>query len=332
MIWFHLVLRGGKRGEAESFKSVDLLDLARRSGVDGSGGALKRSPFLVPMMSGIVDSSIKRGMHIEALEMVYTFGMEDRFSASSILTSFLRMSKESFERAKRKAQAPMAFKKANEKQLAALLALFVWSPHLPAAAAASMFSLDAYASGALSISNLSQVRSPSLSNSRPSLHLARSRALHLQPLSSSLSISNASQARSSSSSPTHLKLALHLSTLSPSSFVSSLTPSPELSLSISNPGSPPLDPLSIKLRYNYHGDSIACLYYAIIALKKGAYLLKYGRRGKLKFCPFRLSNDETVLIWFSGKEEKHLKLSHVSRIISGQRTPIFQRYPRPEKE
>ncbi|ESW18307.1 hypothetical protein PHAVU_006G030000 [Phaseolus vulgaris] len=71
---------------------------------------------------------------------------------------------------------------------------------------------------------------------------------------------------------------------------------------------------------------------AITALKKGAYLLKYGRRGKPKFCPFRLSNDESVLIWFSGKEEKHLKLSNVSRIKSGQRTPIFQRYPRPEKE
>ncbi|KAK8282271.1 hypothetical protein V6Z11_D08G015600 [Gossypium hirsutum] len=71
---------------------------------------------------------------------------------------------------------------------------------------------------------------------------------------------------------------------------------------------------------------------AITALKKGACLLKYGRRGKPKFCPFRLSNDESVLIWLSGKEEKHLKLSHISRIISGQRTPIFQRYPRPEKE
>ncbi|XP_065877346.1 PH, RCC1 and FYVE domains-containing protein 1-like isoform X1 [Euphorbia lathyris] len=71
---------------------------------------------------------------------------------------------------------------------------------------------------------------------------------------------------------------------------------------------------------------------AITALKKGAYLLKYGRRGKPKFCPFRLSNDESVLIWFSGKEEKHLRLSHVSRIVSGQRTPIFQRHPRPEKE
>ncbi|XP_068658422.1 PH, RCC1 and FYVE domains-containing protein 1-like isoform X1 [Aristolochia californica] len=71
---------------------------------------------------------------------------------------------------------------------------------------------------------------------------------------------------------------------------------------------------------------------AITALKKGAYLLKYGRRGKPKFCPFRLANDESVLIWFSGKEEKHLKLSHVSRILPGQRTAIFQRYPRPEKE
>ncbi|KAH8519965.1 hypothetical protein H0E87_001420 [Populus deltoides] len=71
---------------------------------------------------------------------------------------------------------------------------------------------------------------------------------------------------------------------------------------------------------------------AITALRKGAYLLKYGRRGKPKFCPFRLSNDESVLIWFSGKKKKCLTLSHVSRIISGQRTPIFQRCPRPEKE
>ncbi|KAH7440857.1 hypothetical protein KP509_03G014300 [Ceratopteris richardii] len=71
---------------------------------------------------------------------------------------------------------------------------------------------------------------------------------------------------------------------------------------------------------------------AVIALKKGAYLLKYGRRGKPKFCPFRLSNDGALLIWFSGKEEKQLKLSSVSRIVPGQRTAIFQRYPRPDKE
>ncbi|KAL3654223.1 hypothetical protein CASFOL_003904 [Castilleja foliolosa] len=71
---------------------------------------------------------------------------------------------------------------------------------------------------------------------------------------------------------------------------------------------------------------------AITALKKGAHLLKYGRRGKPKFCPFRLSNDESTLIWYYGKDEKQLELRHVTRIIPGQRTSIFQRYPRPEKE
>ncbi|GFP86184.1 ultraviolet-b receptor uvr8 [Phtheirospermum japonicum] len=59
---------------------------------------------------------------------------------------------------------------------------------------------------------------------------------------------------------------------------------------------------------------------AITALKKGAHLLKYGRRGKPKFCPFRLSNDESTLIWYYGKDEKQLELRHVSRIIPGQRT------------
>ncbi|XP_073270034.1 PH, RCC1 and FYVE domains-containing protein 1-like isoform X1 [Primulina huaijiensis] len=75
---------------------------------------------------------------------------------------------------------------------------------------------------------------------------------------------------------------------------------------------------------------------AITSLKKGAYLLKYGRRGKPKFCPFRISTDETKLIWYYGKDEKQLELRQVSRIVPGQRTvivmPIFQRYPRPEKE
>ncbi|XP_047080047.1 PH, RCC1 and FYVE domains-containing protein 1-like [Lolium rigidum] len=71
---------------------------------------------------------------------------------------------------------------------------------------------------------------------------------------------------------------------------------------------------------------------AITALKKGTHLLKYGRRGKPKFCPFRLSNDETMLIWYSGRMEKQLNLIQVSRIIPGQRTAIFMRHPRPDKE
>ncbi|CAN0925961.1 PH, RCC1 and FYVE domains-containing protein 1 [Linum grandiflorum] len=59
---------------------------------------------------------------------------------------------------------------------------------------------------------------------------------------------------------------------------------------------------------------------AITALKKGSYLLKYGRRGKPKFCPFQLSSDESSLIWYSGKDEKQVKLNQVTKIIPGQRT------------
>ncbi|KAI0507018.1 hypothetical protein KFK09_013136 [Dendrobium nobile] len=71
---------------------------------------------------------------------------------------------------------------------------------------------------------------------------------------------------------------------------------------------------------------------ALTALKKGAYLLKYGRRGKPKFCPFKLSTDEISLIWYAGKDEKQLVLKSVSKIIPGQRTAIFKRFPRPNKE
>ncbi|KAE9594430.1 hypothetical protein Lal_00001349 [Lupinus albus] len=57
---------------------------------------------------------------------------------------------------------------------------------------------------------------------------------------------------------------------------------------------------------------------AIVSIKKGAYLLKCGRRGKPKLCPFRLSPDERNLIWYSGQQEKHLRLSAVTEIIQGQ--------------
>nr|DAD22591.1 TPA_asm: hypothetical protein HUJ06_024054 [Nelumbo nucifera] len=71
---------------------------------------------------------------------------------------------------------------------------------------------------------------------------------------------------------------------------------------------------------------------ALTALKKGAQLLKYGRKGKPKFCPFRLSNDESSLIWFSSGGERKLKLASVSKVVPGQRTSVFKRYLCPEKE
>ncbi|GFP83369.1 probable E3 ubiquitin-protein ligase herc1, partial [Phtheirospermum japonicum] len=71
---------------------------------------------------------------------------------------------------------------------------------------------------------------------------------------------------------------------------------------------------------------------ALIALKKGTQLIKYSRKGKPKFCTFRLSPDEATLIWYSHGAERHLTLSSVTRIIPGQRTPVFKRFLRPEKD
>ncbi|CAL9159873.1 unnamed protein product [Musa hybrid cultivar] len=71
---------------------------------------------------------------------------------------------------------------------------------------------------------------------------------------------------------------------------------------------------------------------AITALKKGAHLLKCGRRGKPKFCPFRLSTDEKSLIWYSGEKEKHLNLNSVSKLVPGQQTANFLRQNQADKK
>lgn len=47
--------------------------------------------------------------------------------------------------------------------------------------------------------------------------------------------------------------------------------------------------------YPYSNKSSFYILQALIALKKGSQLLKYGRKGKPKFCPFRLSNVSLVL-------------------------------------
>ncbi|KAF8702597.1 hypothetical protein HU200_032983 [Digitaria exilis] len=71
---------------------------------------------------------------------------------------------------------------------------------------------------------------------------------------------------------------------------------------------------------------------AIVALKKGAHLLKCGKRGKPKFCSFRLSSDETTLIWYSKGREKRLSVSSVSAVVLGQKTIKFLRQHCPDKE
>ncbi|MBA0703642.1 hypothetical protein Golax_015952, partial [Gossypium laxum] len=76
----------------------------------------------------IIESMVKNGMPFEAIEVASIFGLEDKFSSKTMLTSFLQESTKAFERAKREAnKSHVALKKANEKQLDALKSIVHYS-------------------------------------------------------------------------------------------------------------------------------------------------------------------------------------------------------------
>jgi len=73
----------------------------------------------------------------------------------------------------------------------------------------------------------------------------------------------------------------------------------------------------------------------ITALKKGNYMLKYGRRGQPHKAHFVLSEDLQSLSWTSkrargGSERKEISLRDVYAIEAGQGTEVFKRFPQHE--
>ncbi|XP_042497550.1 uncharacterized protein LOC122076300 [Macadamia integrifolia] len=74
-------------------------------------------------VTDIIQEMVKNRMHIEAIDVACTFGVEEKFS-QNILTSFLRESKEIWKRTRREAQgSPVPLKEADERQLAGLKSL-----------------------------------------------------------------------------------------------------------------------------------------------------------------------------------------------------------------
>eukprot|EP00873_Tetraselmis_striata_P035861 jgi/Tetstr1/456125/TSEL_042894.t1 len=70
----------------------------------------------------------------------------------------------------------------------------------------------------------------------------------------------------------------------------------------------------------------------VTALKKGNYMLKYGRRGQPHKAHFVLSEDLHSLSWTSkrargGKDRKEISLHDVYAIEAGQGTEVFKRFP-----
>jgi len=66
---------------------------------------------------------------------------------------------------------------------------------------------------------------------------------------------------------------------------------------------------------------------AIVEMKRGAAMLKYGRRGFPHFRRFQVSHDLTKLLWYSRKkslQDTHVKVKDMKDILDGQQTEVFK--------
>merc|ERR1711933_197890 len=66
---------------------------------------------------------------------------------------------------------------------------------------------------------------------------------------------------------------------------------------------------------------------AIVEMKRGAAMLKYGRRGFPHFRRFQGSHDLSKLLWYSRKKslnETHVAVVDMKDILSGQQTEVFK--------
>jgi alpha-tubulin suppressor-like RCC1 family protein len=70
-------------------------------------------------------------------------------------------------------------------------------------------------------------------------------------------------------------------------------------------------------------------------MKEGQSLLKYCRNTRPHFRRFALTEDENTLVWGSPNKnttDSKVDLKHIKRILLGQKTAIFSRYPNPDIE
>ncbi|KAF3953356.1 hypothetical protein CMV_021189 [Castanea mollissima] len=109
-------------GIPSRFSNQDLRDLILLTilSTQNISTALRRSPLLLARIPDIIEEMMKNGSSVEAVDVAYTFGVEEKFNPQTILTSFLRKSKEAWKRTRAVAHGSMVLKEANEKQLAAL--------------------------------------------------------------------------------------------------------------------------------------------------------------------------------------------------------------------
>ncbi|KAK7350754.1 hypothetical protein VNO77_09680 [Canavalia gladiata] len=103
------------------FRDEDICNLIRVSNAREISHALRQSQLLLKRVSDIAEGMTKKGMVVEAVDLAYTFGFEEKFSPQTALTSFLQKSEETWKKVKQEAHDHHnVLKGADEKYLAVL--------------------------------------------------------------------------------------------------------------------------------------------------------------------------------------------------------------------
>ncbi|CAL5204444.1 unnamed protein product [Lathyrus oleraceus] len=102
------------------FRNEDIANLVHLSKPAEISHALRKSKVLFGRVSDITEGMMKKDKVVEAIELAYTFGFEEKFSPRTVLTSFLHKSSETWKKAKEARDDPSLLKKTNEKYLTAL--------------------------------------------------------------------------------------------------------------------------------------------------------------------------------------------------------------------
>ncbi|XP_028770933.1 inactive protein FRIGIDA [Neltuma alba] len=116
-----LILFVGCFGIPAGFRHEEIRDLIRLSNPREIMHALRQSRGLLKKVSDITDGLLKKGMVVEAIDLAYIFGYEEKLSPQTNLTSYLQKSEDSWKKTKQETRgSATALKQADEKYLATL--------------------------------------------------------------------------------------------------------------------------------------------------------------------------------------------------------------------
>ncbi|KAG6388417.1 hypothetical protein SASPL_149843 [Salvia splendens] len=105
-------------GVPAMFRVEDMRDLVIAGNAKEIVHVLQKSHLLMSKISEIVEEMMKKKMEVDAVDIVYTFGLEERFNPHTILISFLQESNETWKKSKKGPQgSPATLNAANKKQL-----------------------------------------------------------------------------------------------------------------------------------------------------------------------------------------------------------------------